>query len=242
VWLLTSRNRPKLAHDCLKACVKTGMKSRGVFYIDGDEQGLYDAVVLPKNWTLHIAEHAGLSAALDWCLEAYPDEESYGWLADDMRPLTHGWDRLLEQAAEGGCMSEARDNWVTLAWTPLVRRSGARRTQAVTSSCEPTAGMCWSGDLLRAVGWWALPGSVQAGTDVAWARLTCESARFRYLDDVVVEHHHWRSGKRKRDRLDTDMHDANGHDHTGRDLELLSTFLRGNEFNRTMRKIGKAFR
>jgi hypothetical protein len=211
--------------------MENGMTSRGVFYVDGNERGLYDDVVLPPNWTLHIAEHAGLSAALDWCLATYPDESNYGWLADDMCPMTPGWDWTLEQAAGECFMSQARDDWVFNMWPE----------QAANGS-EPTAGHCWGGKLMRAVGWWALPGTVQAGTDVAWARLVYDSERMRFCDTVTVEHRQWRTGKRPRDKLDTDMNDSNGHAHTERDLELLFAWLRGPDYNRAQRRIGRACR
>lgn len=229
MWLLTTRNRPELAAECLAGCMDNGMTSRGVLYIDGDEHGLYDDFVLPANWTRHLAVHGGLSRALDWCLAAYPDEASYGWLADDMCPMTPGWDKTLELAAGTCFMSQARDDWVYGNWPDAVR-----------AGSEPSAGQCWGGNVLRAAGWWALPGSVQAGTDVAWAQMITSLDRMRFCDEVTVEHRHWRTGKRKRDKLDTDMHDDNGHAHTERDLALLRAFLQSRDFWRTQRRITKA--
>ena len=195
------------------------MTSPGVVYIDGDEDGLYDDIKVPGNWTVHRADHAGLSEALRWCLRTFPNEQSYGWLADDMLPGTSEWDKKLEQAAGSRCMSQADDRW-----------SFVRDPRSARNGIEPTAGQCWGGDLIRAVGWWALPGTFQAGTDVAWARLVHRLGRMRFCDDVVVEHRHWRRGVRKRDRLDTDMHDANGHPHTEQDLERLWGWLGSREF------------
>lgn len=198
------------------------MTSPGVLYIDGDERGEYADMAYPDNWTVHLAQHAGLSAALRWCLATYSDEASYGWLADDMIPRTHGWDRALEQAAGRCGMSQAQDLWV------------APKLPAEVRLGEPTAGQCWGGDLLRAVGWWALPGTFQAGTDAAWSILIQRLGRMHYLDEVTVEHRHWRTGKRERDMLDTDMVDYNGHEHTAVDLRKLRRWQRSPEFRHAL--------
>lgn len=226
MWLLTTRQRPELAADCLAACVKTGMISRGVVYVDGDEDGLYRHFRVPPNWTVHYAKHAGLSAALDWCLAAYPEEPFYGWLADDMQPRTRGWDRALQSAAGTRCFSQAKDCWVY-----------DLNPSAVAYGLEPSAGMCWGGDLVRAAGWWALPGTFQAGTDVAWIRIVQRLRRMRFCHVATVEHLHWRRGKRERDLLDTDMNDSNGHLHTDRDLEVLWEWLASREFPETVQRL-----
>ncbi len=228
MWLLTTRARPRLAAECLEGCRRSNMKSAGIVYIDGDEDGLYNGFVTPRNWIVHRAEHGGLSQALRWCFETYPNEPFYGWLADDMYPATHRFDKILEAAAERCCMSQAKDDWVYLTW-PNEAKQG----------WEPTAGQCWGGDLVRAVGWWALPGTYQAGTDVAWARLIAELGRMRFCEEVTVEHRQWRTGKRTQDALDTDMLDSNGHAHTQEDLKVLFSWLRGPDFGRTMRRVVK---
>jgi hypothetical protein len=224
MWLLASRNRPHLAAECIAACTDMGMLSPAILYVDAETADGYERIPLPGNWTLHVAgEHAGLSAALQWGLTAFPSEPSYGWLADDMRPLSPQFDRLLEHAAGTRFMAQAMDNWAAVRDPVSVRRG-----------IEPSAGQCWGGDLVRAVGWWALPGTFQAGTDVAWCRMLSELGRVRYLPHVVVEHRHWRTGKRERDALDTDMWDSNEHEHTERDLEILFSWLKSVEYRRTV--------
>lgn len=200
------------------------MTSRGVFYVDGDEQGLYRDISLPENWTLHVSEHRGLSAALQWVFANYPDEANYGWLADDMAPRTQGWDVALEQAAGRCCMSQAQDLWVAPKFPDAVCRA------------ELTAGQCWGGDLIRAVGWWALPDTFQAGTDVAWIRIVAQLGRLRYLPEVTVEHRHWRTGRRAQDALDTDMLDYHGHPHTKRDLDVLYLWLASPAFGHAVQR------
>lgn len=202
------------------------MTSRGIVYIDGDEDGLYANFAAPPNWVVHRAEHAGLSAAMNWCLATYPDEASYGWLADDMRPRTRRWDTKLEAEAGSIMLAQADDAWAYL-----------RDPRSVRSGQEPSAGQCWGGDLLRAVGWWGLPKTFQGGTDVAWCNLTAPLGLSRFVDYVLVEHLHWRNGKRQRDELDTDMHDSNNHLHTQNDITVLYNWLASHDFQKTVARI-----
>jgi len=203
------------------------MTSVGVLYVDQVTLDGYADLRLPANWRLHLAgAHTGLSAALRWCFKTHPDEASFGWLADDMLPRTPQWDRLLEQAAGRCYMSQCRDDWVFPEFPGPVREG-----------LEPSAGQCWGGDLVRTVGWWALPGTFQGGTDVAWIRLVHHLGRMRFVDDATVEHRHWRTGKRERDQLDTDMIDYNNHRHTEKDIRILYRWLRSPDFRRTARRV-----
>lgn len=226
MWLLASRQRPRLARECIEACTVNGMTSAAILYVDDVEAGAYGEIALPANWTLHVAgRHGGLSTALQWCLATYPSERSYGWLADDMRPRTPRFDVILEELAGTCFMSQANDLWAF-----------RRDPEGVRAGREPGAGMCWGGDLVRAVGWWALPATFQGGTDVAWTSLAHHLGRMRFAEGVVVEHQHWRTGKRLKDDLDTDMHDANGHGHTKRDVHRLYRWLRSPDFGRTVER------
>ena len=63
--------------------------------------------------------------------------------------------------------------------------------------------MCWGGDLVRAVGWWALPGVYQGGIDDAWIHLAHRVFDVKkYVPDVIVEHMSYRNAKRPKDYTD----------------------------------------
>jgi hypothetical protein len=167
------------------------MTSRGVVYQD---EIAYPKLRLPKNWTQHHEPVWGsLQASMQWCYETFPDASHYGWLADDTRPRTQGWDRQLEHAAGDWGLSYARDLWYSE--TPL-ELDGLQKGRNMSS------GLCWAGSLVREVGWWALPGVRQAGIDTAWMDIVRPLGLHRYTHDVVVEHLNWQTGKRERDAGD----------------------------------------
>ncbi len=200
IWLLSTRRRPELAQETIDACMDAGMTSPGVIYVDEDD-GSYDNIRLPKNWRIH-REPAWLSlqGSMQWCFENYPDATQYGWLADDTHPRTHGWDKLLEAEAEGWGLSYANDGWFS---------DNPGEVEQLVQGNNLSSGLCWGGDLVRAVGWWALPGVIQAGIDTAWLDIVRPFGLHRYRHDIVVEHLNWRT--KKRDYDDTDLWERPGH-------------------------------
>lgn len=172
------------------------MTSLGVLYVDGSDD--YHRIRLPRNWRVHYEpEWRGLQGSLQWCLERFPDASQYGWLADDTRPRTRGWDTSLERAAGGWNLAYAKDLWMSEDPIGL---------EALRAGRDLSSGLCWGGDLIRTVGWWALPQVKQAGIDTAWTEITRPFALHRYLEDIVVEHLHYKAGKRPKDHVDDGAH------------------------------------
>src|SRR5690606_20587427 len=189
MWLLPSKGRRKLCQEALDACSDSGMTSLGVLFVDTtvDE---YAGIRLPPNWTVHYCPEGGsLTASMQWAFKEYPSERHYGWLADDVRPRTQGWDKLLEEAAGDWDFACANDLW--LGGGTLIQQGR-----------DMTSGLCWGGELVRAVGWWGFPEVIQAGIDTAWVRIIAALGSYRYLPDVIVEHLNWRTGKRDKDDTD----------------------------------------
>jgi len=167
------------------------MTSPGLVYVDETVEEYAD-LRLPPNWTMHLEpEWGSIAASMRYCLEQYPDASQYGWLADDNIPQTPGWDVELEQAAGDWYISCARDYWMSeLGWL-----------HSTGGPCF-TAGLCWGGELIRTVGWWALPGVRQGGIDEAWNNLAGMLHLTRYLPDVIIEHRTWKLSKRNKDETD----------------------------------------
>lgn len=232
VWLLATRERPDEAQLCLDACEDAGMTSRGVVIVDGDADRYRD-LRLPGNWRrIDRRRRFGLSHALQYLLNAYPHASSYGWLSDDNRPRTASFDKALERAAGEWGLAYAHDGgWLCGREPgPAQRRcpfcgqhydDWATSEEAVAAGRVLTAGLCWGGELARTVGWLAFPLSFQAGTDVAWSEIVHPFRLHRYCPEVIVEHLHWRAGKRRQDSLDTDEIAPNFQAHTIPDCERL---------------------
>lgn len=176
------------------------MTEPGFLYVDGDPDAKYVNLRVPSNWQVFIRkERGGLGDAMRWFFHHYPALPYYGWLADDLRPRTQGWDVRLKLAAGSGCFACCNDDW--MVHTPQTRF-------LIQSGKDMCGALCWGGELVRKVGWWMPPflKHDQVSADTAWCVLLSQTGRFRYLDDTVVEHLHWRARKRERDA--TDMHCA----------------------------------
>lgn len=185
------------------------MSSPGVVFVDYDETAdQYRKLRLPKNWTIQYGtEWGSLQASMQWCFRNYPAATQYGWLADDTYPRTEGWDRLLEHEASDWCVSYARDLWLSEQDSSL---------SSLEFGDDLSSGLCWGGELVRTVGWWALPGVVQGGIDTAWCAIIGALGLGRYRHDIIVEHKNYRTGKRERDSID-DWH-RDGTDYIRNDI------------------------
>lgn len=226
IWLLSSRGRPREAQACVDACEAAGMTSPGVLYVD-ETVNLYRDLRLPGNWTIHTeAEWGSLQASMTWVFERYPDASQYGWLADDTRPRTKRWDSKLEQAAGDWGLAYANDDWHSN--TPIER---SRLEQGHNLS----SGLCWGGDLVRCVGWWALPGVRQAGIDTAWTELVRPLGLHRYQPDIVVEHLNWRTGKRPKDQGDSWQ--RAGDDYIERDIASRDAWVRSADYRAVLSRL-----
>jgi hypothetical protein len=191
IWLLTTRGRPDACQAVLDACEETGMTSPGLVYVD-ETVDQYRKIRLPSNWRIRrVRKWGSIAASMRYTLKQYPDATQYGWLADDQFPLTPNWDEQLERSAGRWNISMGRDNWMSeTGW--------AHQTGGICF----TAGLCWGGDLIRATGWWALPGVKQGGIDGAWNDIAGSLDLTRYLPSVTIEHRTWKIGLRDKDETD----------------------------------------
>jgi hypothetical protein len=225
IWLLSTRGRPDATQEVLDACETTGMTSPGVVYVDEDT-GLYDKLRLPFNWRIHREPVWGsLQASMQWVYRQYPRATQYGWLADDTVPRTNGWDKELEASAGDHAFSHARDLWNT---------EGSQ--DEFENGLDMSAGLCWGGELVRAAGWWALPGVRQAGIDTAWLAILAPFRLVKYRHDVIVEHKHYLTGKRKTDQGDSWFRD--GVNYVQADIDAREEWVSSTECIRAVLRIG----
>ena len=197
IWLLSTKGRPELCQEVLDACSESGMTSQGLVYVDGDS---YPDLQLPSNWEkVEGPEWGGIAAGMNIVMERHPSASAYGWLADDTFPRTSGWDRRVEQAAGDWRLAYCNDAGYIQHLTDVM------------TGRDLTSGLCWGGELVRAVGWWTLPGVYCAGIDTAWVEIVQPLGLWAYLDDVVVEHKNYRTGKREYDEIDDWDHSGKNH-------------------------------
>ena len=206
------------------------MTSPGVVYVDEDD-GSYDRLRLPRNWSIHREPRwLSLQGSMQWCYQRFPDATQYGWLADDTRPRTRGWDKQLEAAAGEWRLAYANDLWYSL-------NPGER--EQLERGHNLSSGLCWGGELVRAVGWWALPGVIQAGIDTAWTDLVRPLGLHCYRHDIVVEHLNWRTKKRPYD--DTDLWERpDAGDYIDKDLVAKDRWFRSVEYRNLISVLASA--
>ena len=168
------------------------MTAPAVLYVDGDPDGQYEGIKLPSNWSLHVEkERLGLGSSMNWAYTQFPNESHYGWLADDLRPRTQGFDKLLEEAAGNWGFACSADGWYSL---------DPRMVELVSKGHDMCGALCWGGDLVRAAGCWAFLHHV--GIDTAWCLVLSRLGNVRYCPEVMVEHLQFRNGKRPKDPTD----------------------------------------
>ena len=207
------------------------MISPGVVYVD-ETVDEYRNLRLPKNWRIHYEPKWGsLQASMQWAYRQFPEATRYGWLADDTVPETRGWDVRLEAAAGDYGFAQAHDNWRSLSGTA---------EDLFVKGLDMSAGLCWGGGLVRAVGWWALPGVRQAGIDTAWCDIIHPLGCCTYLRDVVVEHRNWRTKKRPFDTVDEWVRD--GVDYISADITVKDEWARSGEPLRAVERVREAVR
>lgn len=214
MWLMTTKGRPHAAEEVAGICWDTGMKQPAIMYVDGDPSG-YEGLKLPDNWSMTFGD-GNLAGSKQYVFEHFPNERVYGWIADDNVPETMHWCNIVEYRAYPWNLVHCRDYFVS-----DIDEEQLRRTKNLGG------GICWGGDLIRSVGFWAPNPDVivQGGIDWFWTSLCGDTPIGIYLEDVVVRHDNWRTGRREADNND-DLEKP----HIQNDLRYMKCYLQTNEF------------
>jgi len=132
---------------------------------------------LPHGWRIVVGHRGPLSDIYNAAYERNPDEPWHGFIADDVVPITHGWDtRLIEVAGSDG--------------------------MAVPAGGETTGGcphFVIGGDLVRSMGWLSLPGLDRIYIDTVWRDVATDLGVLRRVPEVVLEHRHFSNKKARID-------------------------------------------
>lgn len=143
--------------------------------VDEDDPtlGQYLSLDYPKDWNVLVGQRVPLGAYYNQEFELLPDLPWYGFLADDVVPETQEFDRLLIDTA-------------------------GKDGMAVPAGGETTGGsphFVLGGELVRSVGWLCLPGLDRIYIDTVWIDIAKSRGVYRYLPNVVLQHHHFSNGK-----------------------------------------------
>ncbi len=182
MWLCASRGRPERLKEMCKSWEETVTKpSKLTVRLDEDDPVLreYFEKTWPKSWNLYVdAPLRGAAQSHAWAFERFPNEPFYGALGDDIILHTPGWNKTLE--AEAG------------AWHLAYPDDGVQGKKLATHPCI-------GGDLLRALGYWALPQLHHFYVDTTLHVIAAHLKLLRYCPHVLFEHKHPINGKAKDD-------------------------------------------
>ena len=199
--IVPTRGRPHSVGPLVEAWRDTGAEAALMFALDDDDPDLAGywqalaglgpadrifALVGPRlrmvgTVNLHAVDQANRYAAI-------------GFMGDDHRPRTKGWDARFAECLSGGA-------------------GIVYGNDLLVGDRFPTAVMMTS-DIIRALGYMAPPQFVHLCVDLVWKDWGERMGRITYLHDVVIEHVHPAAGKA---RLDASYEESNSTDMVARD-------------------------
>lgn len=187
--LVPTRNRVENALELLDVFYSdiTTESSSGLLFVVGYEDPRFHEyqTMIPENHLLTFPDR-GLVKALNYAALKYTQEyEAIGFMGDDHRPRTTGWDSEYLRALDslgagfvyGNDLLDHKGN------------SGERiPTQVAISS-----------SIIESLGYFGPPGFRHLCVDLAWRDLGSGLRRIKYLEDVIIEHMHPAAGKAELD-------------------------------------------
>jgi len=167
MWILPSRGRPQNVRRFIEAYKISGGTTPVCLRFDEDDpQPEYD---IPDNWLTWEGYQKPLSEIYNEFFYKFPDLNWYGFIADDVVPLTAFWDQhLIAIAGKDG--------------------------MAVPAGGETTGGtphFVLGGELVRDIGWLSLQGLERLYIDTVWADIAKEKDVLRFAPDILLEHRHF---------------------------------------------------
>lgn len=181
--LVPTRNRLKNALELLHTWYDTQEdKDSWLLFVVGTEDPMFDKYVnqIPEQHLLTFPDR-GLVKALNYAAPMYTEEyEAIGFMGDDHRPRTPGWDSAY--------LDELRK----------LRSGYVYGNDLLMGERIPTQ-VAISSTIIRSLGFFGPPGFWHLCVDLTWKDMGTGLQRISYLDDVVIEHMHPANGKSEED-------------------------------------------
>ena len=169
--IVPSRSRPEVSLEFYEEFKKNSVMSDLMFGLDDDD------VEYPRipGVLYEVNPRKGMNGTLNELAVKYADKYDYvGFLGDDHRPRTYGWDELLVNAIKD------IDNGITY---------GRDMTQDGQASPICTF-VILDTKIVRKLGYMAPPALKHLYLDNFWRDLGSSMGTLRYNHDVIVEHMH----------------------------------------------------
>ena len=176
MWILPTMSRPVACQAVIDSMVAANLSTPGLVIVNGDPGNAYRSIRLPAKWSIITFEdNRGVCGAMNWAFEQFPRADFYALVCDDEFVFTEQFDLKLIEAAGRWNIAHGNDGW----------QSETRIHTYAT----------WGGELIRAVGWWSLPGLWHWYFDDCWELIASEFGLRRFCRDVLTEHRHYTAGR-----------------------------------------------
>lgn len=198
LMIVPTRGRPGSIPEIIECWQATGATADLMFGLDDDDPAL-DAYVeigtqvidrrdKPFRTCWRIAERLRMVGTLNAAATAMATEyRILGFMGDDHRPRTAGWDRRFVECLSGGGPGIVYGN------------------DLLVGEAMPTA-VAMTSDIVRTLGYMAPPSLVHLCIDLVWKDWGEGLGRITYLPDVIIEHMHPANSKAD---MDAGYEDAN---------------------------------
>lgn len=186
LYLCPSRGRPKNIRELLESWEATRTHAELWICVDSDDPQVvqYRKIQMPSWATLHVGQRLRLGPTLNLYAARYLNQQYMaanrgniiGFLGDDHRPRTPGWDQVISDTAKQ---------------TGTSVLYGDDRIQGPNL---PTA-VALTTDIVKTLGYMVPPGAIHLYLDNFWLYIGKSIGRLKYLPGVVIEHVHPITGK-----------------------------------------------
>lgn len=178
---IATKNRRSNFERYIEACKDTGVTEPHVVILEKGDTS-YNGIELPFGWIVRVYEGGkGACTHYNKVFAEFPNEEYYGFMADDVVPETYQWDRTLIDACLPDKVAYGDD--------------GIDHTDHCGQRYFPTH--CFiGGELVRKWGFVVPTNSDHHGADQWWF----DAGEQVVLPDVKLTHHHFTNGKAVKDK------------------------------------------
>lgn len=176
--LIPSLNRAHLVEEFFKAYRETDSTVHGLVLVDKTDPKLeeYRKIEYPFGWKLIITEAITMGSKVREVYEQYKDLDYVMILNDDHRPRTKHWDEAIISQINGHNVVSTNDGPTPdKPWNAPKRICGA---------------ICFSGQIVRTLGWIFPPGLEHMYSDDVWGLLFSKAQCAHVMMDVCIEHVH----------------------------------------------------
>lgn len=184
--IVPTRERVEKMEEFYEAFSSTSLIADLCVGLDDDDEANYprkEGVIYEVNPRLR------MNGTLNLLAKKYADEYEYiGFLGDDHRPRTRGWDKILVEEIEG------------------VKHGIVYGNDLFQGQDLPTS-VILNASIIRVLGYMSPPALTHLYLDNFWKDLGKNLGSLFYRDDVIIEHMHFSLGKSKADDLYMEVND-----------------------------------